>query len=138
MESETTKLLDEATRTVDALAYKLKNDNILRSLEQAMERGVTVRVIADLTEYKDSKNLFRQLAEAGASVKVYDGQGSQGKLHAKGTIYDRRVVLTGSPNWTNNEDSLELILIGRAASFIDDMQAAFDHLWANHTSAPPA
>lgn len=137
METETKQLLDAATRSVDSLAYKLKNKNILSALERAVERGVTVRVIADPTEYKDSGNFFRQLAKAGATVKLYDGLGSQSKLHAKGTIYDRRVVLTGSPNWSNNADSLELILIGRAPSFIDDMQAAFDHLWANHTSAPP-
>jgi len=138
METETRQLLDGAVRSVDSLAYKLKNKNILSALERAVARGVAVRVIADPTEYKDSGNLFRELAKAGANVKVYDGPASQSKLHAKGTIYDRRVVLTGSPNWTNNEDSLELILIGRAPSFIDDMQRAFDDLWANHTSAPRA
>jgi phosphatidylserine/phosphatidylglycerophosphate/cardiolipin synthase-like enzyme len=66
-------------------------------------------------------------------VRTYDGPGNQQKLHAKGTIFDRKTVLTGSPNWSNNKESLELILIGTAPDFISDMQSVFDTLWANHS-----
>jgi phosphatidylserine/phosphatidylglycerophosphate/cardiolipin synthase-like enzyme len=76
---------------------------LLLALENAAKRGVRVRVVFDIENDESSflnkanRETGTDLAKAGAVV-MYDSP--KKRLHTKMTVIDRRIVYSGSHNYT--------------------------------------
>lgn len=88
--------IKRAKMSINIVAYKINNTDIVKELINALNRGVKITMILDYKENKQNK-LLPQLVESGATVKLWK---KNEKLHAKFMIIDEIQVLTGSFNLT--------------------------------------
>ena len=121
-----------AVRCIDAVVYKFDLPEIFKAFEEALDRGIAVRLVVDKRLIdRDKKNGFtRMLAEkSGATVKKWTG----GKLHAKFVIIDGRQVLSGSYNWTESakERNTELLLCFDDEANVARFITLFNDLWTD-------
>jgi phosphatidylserine/phosphatidylglycerophosphate/cardiolipin synthase-like enzyme len=100
--------IDRAEQQILVSAYALTSGSgIVQALVRAKHRGVDVKLIADRTTPCERGSGIDPLAHAG--VPVWIDRGAR-IAHAKAMVIDRKVVLTGSMNWTasaarNSEDA---------------------------------
>ena len=118
----TSDVIAMAERSVAALVYKFDNKTILKAIEKAVARGVSVRLLLDGSEAKRKRSLAGDARKAGAEVRRWKPK--KGKLHAKCLIIDGSRVLTGSFNWTDSasESNVELLLFSDDASVAQEFQ----------------
>ena len=128
--------LASAASTIDlASAYFVPDPVMVRSMINARERGVAVRVLvpgphldSDLVRIS-SKEIWGDLLAAGVEISVYQPT----MLHTKMLIVDRLMVSVGSTNFDvrsfelNDEASLNLY----DAAFAEAMTETFEADWAD-------
>ena len=78
-------------------SYSFTNHEIAAALIAAAQRGVEVRVIVDRQHAFERGGVMPELAETGIPVLV---DSVAGLAHSKVMIFDQRVVITGSYNFT--------------------------------------
>lgn len=125
----TSDVIATADQSVAALVYKFDNKTILKAIEQAVARGVTVRLLVDGSEAGRKRSKAQDAQKAGAEVRRW--RPKKGKLHAKCLIIDGSRVLTGSFNWTDSasESNVELLLLSDDALVAQEFQKIFERLW---------
>ena len=125
----TSDVIAMAERSVDALVYKFDDNTILKAIEKAVARGVTVRLLVDGSEAKRKRSQAGDARKAGAEVRRWKPK--KGKLHAKCLIIDGNRVLTGSFNWTDSasESNVELLLFSDDVPVAREFQNIFERLW---------
>ena len=118
-----------AKQSLSAIVYKFEDEAILTTLENALKRGVAVRLLMDSKEASGKKSLARKAQKAGAEVSLWGSK--QEKLHAKCLIIDGREVISGSFNWTDSagESNLEILLSFKNPATVKDFSAIFERLW---------
>ena len=123
----TVEALQAAARSVDAVVYKFEEPRVLDALEDAVRRGVVVRVVADAEEAGTRKSLADRAQAAG--IEVHDWV--DGKLHAKFAVVDDTLMLTGSYNWTESasEKNIELIIGVEHQDVVARFSELFATLW---------
>jgi len=117
-----------ATDSVSASVYEFKDPALVEAVRQAAERGVLVRLLVDGDESRKSKSMVDRARRAGAEVRTWD----DGELHAKFVVFDRRLALAGSYNWTlgGAGDNVEVILTFAEPRTIEAFHRAFAQLWS--------
>lgn len=131
--------IGQAQREILVAVYAFTSDDLAWALVNARKRGVKVRVVLDRefdTGNKGSKGSF--LKQQGILVRRISGsnrgrrEGRSGLMHQKFTVIDRRVVLTGSYNWTVSADSFNdenLLLFRAAGPLAEEYRKEFFRLW---------
>ncbi len=118
-----------AERSIDAAVYKFSLSTIFKALEEAIDRGVAVRLVVDKRLIDCEMDGFTaKLAKnkAGVTVRKWIGD----KLHAKFVIIDDRQVLSGSYNWTKSaEKNTELLLRFDDPTSVGRFTDLFKDLW---------
>ena len=118
-----------AERSIDASVYKFSLRAIFKALQEALDRGVTVRLVVDKRLIDCETDGFAgKLAKrnSGATVRKWIGD----KLHAKLVIIDDRQVLSGSYNWTKSaEKNTELLLCFDDPASVRCFMDLFKDLW---------
>jgi phosphatidylserine/phosphatidylglycerophosphate/cardiolipin synthase-like enzyme len=103
--------IDRAERQILVNAYTLTTGSgIVEALIRAKKRGVDVKLIADKTTPYERGSGIEPLARAEVPIWIdHDVR----LAHSKAMVIDRKVVLTGSMNWTagaaRNSEDLNLI-----------------------------
>jgi phosphatidylserine/phosphatidylglycerophosphate/cardiolipin synthase-like enzyme len=92
--------IGDAHQSIDIEMFVLSDRLVLEALVAAARRGVHLRVLLDPTQPQNAA-VFAQLQPAGAMVRFYRQAGDE-LLHAKLGIFDGRVVLFGSCNWSRS------------------------------------
>jgi phosphatidylserine/phosphatidylglycerophosphate/cardiolipin synthase-like enzyme len=131
--------IGQAKREVLVAVYAFTNDELAWALVKAGQRGVKVQVVLDQefdTGNESSKGSL--LRQQGLSVRSISGfqrgkpAGGTGLMHQKFAVIDRRVVLTGSYNWTvsaENFNDENLLLFRDAAPLAEEYRKEFFRLW---------
>jgi phosphatidylserine/phosphatidylglycerophosphate/cardiolipin synthase-like enzyme len=101
-------LIRAARSSIDACVFTIADDRISDQLLAAHQRGIRVRIISDDDKSRDHGSDIRRFVEAGISVRTDD---SPAHMHHKFAIFDGRVLVNGSFNWTrsasqNNQENL--------------------------------
>jgi phosphatidylserine/phosphatidylglycerophosphate/cardiolipin synthase-like enzyme len=126
------RLLRATSRTIDAALYRLNNPALEAALEEAVKRGVQVRLLVDGNKYKESRDTQELLAAGIVPFRLgYGRKGRGSKMHDKFVILDQRSVLTGSYNWTlesENENQENLVIIEEAQP-VEAYAKEFEALW---------
>ena len=121
-------LLATARWSADICVFTITDDRISRAIIEAHKRGVNVRVISDDMKSEDLGSDIHRFEGAGIDVRV---DRSRHHMHHKFALFDRRLLVTGSYNWTrsaasSNEENLIVSDDPRLAKpFADE----FERLW---------
>ena len=125
------KEIESAQSTIDIAIYSFTRDEIANALIAAKARGVSIRILADRSEANGTGSDIARLEGAGIPLKRTNGGGG-GILHDKFAIFDGRVLLTGSYNWSTNaeENNDENAIFIRNSSVLSAFQTNFDAMWS--------
>ncbi len=156
-------LADQAEKTIDVQYYLIKNDLVgrvfIRSLLQAADRGVRVRIMLDdvftkgydagMTALDSHPNIQIRILNPfyrGAAGKVVSGLTAFGRInrrmHNKSFTVDHQVTIIGGRNIADEyfgarEDSkfsdLDVLGIG---PIVSDVSTVFDDYWNHETALP--
>ncbi len=106
------QLIDEASVSIDFLAFAFTNDNIALALIEKHKQGVNVRGVFDKKQndgFLKKYSKYNKLLSNSLDVKL---DGNRQTMHNKVFIIDKKTVVTGSYNFTvkaneaNNENSI--------------------------------
>lgn len=130
-----TRIVQEIGRafgTLDVAIYSFTLDEIADALIAARNRGVAVRILADSSQANGTGSEVAKLEAAGFQLKRTNG-GSGGIMHNKFAIFDGRVLLTGSYNWSANaeQNNDENAVFIRDMRVISAFQANFNSMWSS-------
>ncbi|ETF38016.1 phospholipase D family protein [Chlamydia pecorum IPTaLE] len=105
------QILNKAEKTIRVGMFALTHPGILQALHDAMQRGVAVEVIIDKGFRTPLQGQLEklQLKNFPFSIKT-----TPHKLHHKFGIIDRKILITGSTNWSEagfglNDESLIIL-----------------------------
>lgn len=131
--------MGQAQSEILVAVYAFTNDELAWALVQARKRGVKVQVVLDQQfdrENETSKGAF--LSRSGVPVRRVsgsprgDGDRDRGLMHQKFAVIDRRVLFTGSYNWTVSAEKLNdenLLLFRDAGALAEEYRKEFFRLW---------
>ena len=131
--------IEQAKRELLVAVYALTNDELANAIVQAKKRGVAVQVVVD-RDFDASNDRSKSKFLEGQKIPLRRLSGSKtnatekdaGLMHQKFAIIDRKIVFTGSYNWTHSADSLNdenLLLFRDAAPLAEEYRKAFLRLW---------
>lgn len=124
-----TRQLRLARAQVRICVFTISDDRISEAILAAHRRGVTVRLLTDNDKRRDAGSDIDRLGRAGIAIAE---DRSPAHMHHKFAIFDDRVLLNGSFNWTRsasqaNEENL--LQIGDPEAIAPFAQR-FELLWA--------
>ena len=131
--------IDIANKELLVAVYAFTNDELASALVQAKKRGVAVQVVVD-REFdlanESSKGKFFEAQKIPlrrvSGAKSKNQEKDAGLMHQKFAVIDRRIVFTGSYNWTRSADILNdenLLLFRDAGPLAEEYRKAFFQLW---------
>jgi len=127
------QLLAGSRSSICAALYRLNNKALGRSLREAVERGVSLRLVLDRTKYENTEVTREIVADGRLAFRLSDGpKGVGSKMHHKFALIDQAIALAGSYNWTDEseDENYENLLILRQPGVIEAYRAEFEKLWA--------
>jgi mitochondrial cardiolipin hydrolase len=125
-------VMREASSSIDGALYRFNHPGLAQALEEAVHRGVRVRLLVDGNKYKESRTTQELLTGAIIPFRLAFGrQGRGSKMHHKFVIVDEQTVLTGSYNWTHEseDENHENLLILRDPQSVEAYTREFEAIW---------
>ena len=121
--------IGQAHETLDICVFTISDDEISSEVIAAHRRGCAIRIITDDDKSHDLGSDADAFERAGIEVR-YDR--SQAHMHHKFAVFDRRILLTGSFNWTRSATQLnqENVLQTNHGAAINSYLDTFDKLWS--------
>lgn len=122
--------IDNAREEIRVQAYSFTSSPIAKALLDAHKRGVNTKIILDKSQKKQSYSSYAFFKNQQIPVYV---DSAHAIAHNKIIIIDRRIVITGSFNFTKaaEEKNAENLLIIRSAEvagkYLQNWQKHFDH-----------
>jgi phosphatidylserine/phosphatidylglycerophosphate/cardiolipin synthase-like enzyme len=131
--------LELAKKELLVAVYAFTNADLANALVQAKRRGVSVQVVVDREFDRTNENSkARYLDQQKIPVRRVSGvprslpDKEQGIMHQKFAVIDRRLVFTGSYNWTQSADirnDENLLMFRNADALAEEYRKAFFRLW---------
>jgi phosphatidylserine/phosphatidylglycerophosphate/cardiolipin synthase-like enzyme len=128
--------IGRAQKEILAAVYAFTNEEIAWALVQASQRGVKVQVVLDqefdAANNTSKKSFLEQRRIPLRRVSGLDKGNGAGLMHQKFAVIDRKVVLTGSYNWTvsaENSNDENLLLFRDAGPLAEEYRKEFFRLW---------
>lgn len=121
-------LIEGARTSIDACVFTITDDRLAAALEAAHRRGVAVRIITDDDKASDRGSDVSHLMRMGIPVRM---DRSAYHMHHKFALFDGRVLLNGSYNWTRSaaQNNHENFLIVDDPRLVDSFAKTFSSLW---------
>lgn len=132
--------IDHCTRSVDVAMYELSAAPLVRALQHAGERGVTVRILLDANTLREHPHVRISGQNARVSLRTLKGRTRRrGIMHNKFAILDGALVATGSYNWTQGAEyaNYENALLEDDPDVVGAYIRQFESLWSQAAAATP-
>jgi phosphatidylserine/phosphatidylglycerophosphate/cardiolipin synthase-like enzyme len=122
--------INNAQVSIDIAMYSFTSNGIREALVSARNRGVAIRIIADSSQASGPGSEVPFLEGAGFQIKRSAG-GSDGIMHNKYMIIDRRTLFTGSFNWSASaeENNYENAIFIQASPVVQKYIDDFYRIW---------
>ena len=131
--------IEQAKKELLVAVYAFTSDDLAAAVVQAKKRGVSVQVIID-REYdatnEKSKGKFLESQKIPlrrvSGAKTNAPEKDAGLMHQKFAVIDRKVVFTGSYNWTRSADNRNdenLLFFRDAGALAEEYRKAFLGVW---------
>jgi len=125
--------INSSTVSVDVAIYGITLENVAEALVKAQKRRVAVRVIINESHVFHSKvsQALQTLIDGGVNLRTLRGLGKYGIMHNKVAVFDSKIVVTGSYNWTvtANTANYENIIFTYAPNIINGYSKYFRWMW---------
>lgn len=131
--------IDAAKQELLVAVYAFTSDDLASALVQAKKRGVSVQVVIDREFDRANGNSRGRLLEAQKiPVRRLSGMAAKaaekdpGLMHQKFAVIDRRIVFTGSYNWTHSAETRNdenLLMFRDAHPLAEEYRKTFIRLW---------
>jgi len=131
--------LEQAKRELLIAVYAFTSDELAGAVVQAKKRGVAVQVIVDREfDARNERSKGKFLESQKIPVRRLSGvmpnarEKETGLMHQKFAVIDRKMVFTGSYNWTHAADSMNdenLLLFRDAGPLAEEYRKVFLRLW---------
>ena len=131
--------IENARRELLVAVYAFTSGDLAGALVQAKKRGLMVQVIIDREfDSRNDKSQGKFLEVQRIPVRRLSGGKPPhsareiGLMHQKFAIIDRRIVFTGSYNWTQAADSFNdenLLVFRDAGPLAEEYRRIFTRLW---------
>ena len=123
-----------AKDSIDIAVFNITSLGIRTALKRAQKKNVQIRIITDQGQSEDLHSVIGTLLEDGFKVKLVKGKGRNGLMHNKFAIFDHRLLLTGSYNWTETAEhyNYENALFLQDKNLIKEYQNEFDSIWSKN------
>jgi phosphatidylserine/phosphatidylglycerophosphate/cardiolipin synthase-like enzyme len=117
-----------ARDSIDICVFTISDNQITDAILSAHEKGKGVRIISDNDKANDRGSDIYYLAEKGVPVRLDQ---SPYHMHHKFAIFDQKLLINGSFNWTRSASlkNEENITILHEPSLIDSFVLSFEELW---------
>jgi cardiolipin hydrolase len=115
--------------SLDVCVFTITDNTLSRALFEARERGLGLRVVTDDDKAWDRGSDIAAMVDAGIEVRT---DRSSAHMHHKFVISDRRLVATGSYNWTRSaaRENQENLVVSDAPELVARFREHFDDLWS--------
>ena len=122
--SKIIKQINSAIKSIEICVFTISDNNITEAILAAHQRGVAVVIISDNDKVNDKGSDVNYLSEKGVEV-ILDK--SPYHMHHKFSIFDRRILINGSFNWTRSASDVneENIIITGEPGLIDIFSKQF-------------
>jgi phosphatidylserine/phosphatidylglycerophosphate/cardiolipin synthase-like enzyme len=131
--------IENARKEILVAVYAFTSDELASALVQARNRGVAVQVILDRDFDATNDNSKGKTLESrnipvrrASGVRPANPERESGLMHQKFAVIDRRLVFSGSYNWTHAADKLNyenLLLFRDAGLLAEEYRRVFIDLW---------
>jgi len=131
--------IETAKKELLVAVYAFTNDDLARALVHAKKRGVAIQVVIDREFDRANDNSKGKFLDAQkiplrrvSAVAAQVAEKEPGLMHQKFAVIDRRVVFTGSYNWTHSADNRNdenLLMFRDAGPLAEEYRKAFLRLW---------
>ena len=127
--------IEKAQKELLIAVYAFTNDELARAVAQAQKRGVSVQIVLDREfDAVNEKSQGRFLEGQKIPLKRISGMKSAvpGLMHQKFSVIDRKIVFTGSYNWTRSADNSNdenLLWFRDAGPLAEEYRKVFFQLW---------
>ncbi len=121
-------LLTAAERTADICVFTIADDRLSSAILGAHRRKVKVRIISDNDKSYDAGSDIEEFRRAGIPVRLDCGPDH---MHHKFAVFDSRLLLTGSFNWTRSASAVnqENIIVSSDERLVKPFMKEFEALW---------
>lgn len=121
-------LIASTQHEMDVCVFTITDDRIAQELLKAHARKVKVRVVSDNEKSEDLGSDIPRLAKAGVQVAI---DRTPAHMHHKFALFDKRLLLTGSYNWTRGaaEENEENLIVTNDQKLVGAFSATFEKLW---------
>ncbi len=122
------ELFDEAGTSAEVCVFTITDNSIVRAILAAKRRGVNLRIISDDEKALDRGSDIYRLMDSGVPVRM---DASEDHMHHKFAVFDRRLLVTGSYNWTRSaaERNRENIALTDDKRLVALFREEFERLW---------
>lgn len=124
-------LCRQARESVDVCVYTISDNQLSDELIAVHRRGIAVRIISDSEKRFDAGSDILHLVEQGVPLRI---DNSPFHMHHKFALFDGRLLLNGSFNWTRSASTSneENLLVTDDPHLVAEYRREFDKLWARY------
>ena len=134
-ENSIVSLINKSRYKIDIAVYSINNDQIVRALKKAHDRGVKIRILTDRLQAAGKSSKVLDLYRYGINIRVH----SKNKIeHNKFAVFDEKAATTGSYNWTNpasDKNSENCLFLTKNDDVIEKYNNRFKYLWQINTKS---
>ena len=125
------ELSREAKHSIDVCVFTISDNDLSEALICAHNRGIPVRIVTDNDKQYDIGSDIHQLRQAGVPLCT---DKTEYHMHHKFAIFDRKILLNGSFNWTvsASRNNFENILTTDNPSLMSQYIDQFEQLWFSY------
>ncbi len=125
------ELLRHARRTVEICVFTISDDRLSEAILSRHRSGVQVRIISDNDKQFDEGSDIIWLRKEGVPIRV---DSSEYLMHHKFAIFDGRILVNGSFNWTASASRYneENFLVTDNPALLRSYARIFETLWARY------
>lgn len=121
-------LIASARSEIDICVFTITDDRLTSAILDAHGRGARIRIVTDDEKSDDLGSDAEQLLKAGIEIRI---DRSPFHMHHKFAMFDRKLLLNGSYNWTrgaavNNEENF---VVTNNRRLIAAFSKTFENLW---------
>lgn len=122
------RCIRQTEKQIDICVFTISDNQIADAIFEAFSKGVIIRIITDNDKQHDQGSDIGRLKQSGIAVRT---DFTEAHMHHKFAIFDEKLILSGSYNWTLSarDENYENILISDNEKLIREFSGEFERLW---------
>ncbi len=122
--------IEGSRRSIDLAIYHLTAIKLGEALRAAQRRGVHVRILMDREKLEGGGVAIQRLRHGDVQIRTL-GIPEVSLMHHKFAVFDGRLAVTGSYNWTQSAEhaNYENLVVLDDSEAVAQFQREFQRLW---------